>query len=54
MYFLLGAAVHQQRQLDQALEYYFIAERLDPEYYPTKSNIGAALQSLGELCCVLY
>ena len=40
-------AIHNQKRFEEALRYYYEADRIEPTYYSAKSNIGAALQSLG-------
>lgn len=47
LYYFLGVSLHFQKQVDEALVQYKIAEALDPEYLAVKSNIAAAYQGLG-------
>lgn len=54
LYFLLGAAVHHQQKLDEALQLYLHAEKLNPNYTLVKANIAAALQGLGRAAEALY
>lgn len=54
IYFLLGAAVHHQQKLDQALQLYLYAEKLNPTHHAIRANIAAALQALGRSSDALY
>jgi protein O-GlcNAc transferase len=45
---LLGAHLHRQGRVDEALQCYIKTEAMKPDFIPAIANIGAALQSLGQ------